>query len=85
VPSTFRWARILVVLSGASLSRAAHEPSDLDQAEWQVLTESQGIQTLRWRPPGRDLLAFKGVGVIDAALEGKIRSEAEAQKFPTDF
>jgi len=62
------WALVLAFLSGALPSRAAEQPFDFTQAEWEALKEQQGIQTFRWRPAGHDLFAFKGIGVIDAPI-----------------
>lgn len=63
-----RWALILAFSSGALLSRASAQPFDFTQAAWETIEERRGIQTFRWRPPGHDLFAFKGIGVIDAPI-----------------
>ncbi len=66
--SCLRQALILAFWIGASPPPASAEPFDFTQAEWEELKEKQGIRTFRWRPPGRDLFAFKGIGVIDAPI-----------------
>ena len=62
------WALVLVLLSGALASRVAAERFDFTQAEWEELEQNRGIRTFRWRPPGHDLFAFRGIGIIDAPV-----------------
>jgi hypothetical protein len=61
-------ALILAFWIGASPPSASALPFDLAAAEWEELKEKRGIRTFRWQPPGHDLFAFKGIGVIDAPI-----------------